>query len=177
VTHAAEPARPLWPALVAPVLVTVGIGLLRLSDALLSIGPLDRAQFGWSIPIPMILAAPAVGGLAGRWTGERSASRLLVATAVGLGLVVISSLVASIDHIGCSPQPDKVAILAYVAPIGIVAALGYLLSGAFSLRRRDSPIVAFLGGVGIAILAGAATLMTFAALFPGLTCTPGSLNV
>jgi hypothetical protein len=162
----------VWPLAIAPSLVVAAIGLLKLSNELVSIGPLDRAQFGWSIPIPMLLLAPAVGGLVARWTGERPAALALIATALGLGVFVQASLASTVDRIGCAPHSEPAAVFAYVVPIAVVSTIGYALAGLVALWNRSRLVVAVVLGVGAATLAGTAVLLTFAALFPGVTCTP-----
>ncbi len=163
---------PIWPVLIAPLLVVGGIALLKVSDALLYIGPFDRASFGWAVPIPMILVAPAVAGLAARWSGERPARNALAALAIGVGLYLVISITVTVNQIGCNPVSDRASVLAYVAPIGLVAGLGFFLSGWVALRRRERPVTAFFVGTTVAIAAGVATLMTFAAEFQGVTCRP-----
>ena len=162
----------IWPVVIAPLIVVTATVLLRVSDALVFIGPFDRAQFGWSVPIPMLLLAPAVGGLVARWTGERPARLALIATALGIGAYLQASLALTVDRIGCAPHSEPAAVFGYVAPIAVVGTVGYVLAGLIALRNVARPVRALVLGVGAAILAGIAVLMTFAALFPGLTCRP-----
>ena len=165
-------APPVWPVLIAPLLVVGGIVLLWISNELVVIGPFDRATFGWAVPIPMILVAPAVAGLAARLTGDATARTVLVGLAVGLGAFIDLWLTIVVDRIGCNPVSDKAGVLAYVAPIGIVAGLGFFLAGRVARRRRERPVAAFFVATAVAIAAGVATLMTFAAEFQGVTCVP-----
>jgi hypothetical protein len=51
-----------WRLLAGPLVLLAGLALLKLSDILLTIGPLDRAAFGWSVPVPMLLLAPGLIG-------------------------------------------------------------------------------------------------------------------
>jgi hypothetical protein len=66
-------------------------GLWWISDRLVSIGPLDRAAFGWAVVIPVWLAAPVVAGFAWtRLTGpERRVAAVAVGTAVGLAAATL----------------------------------------------------------------------------------------
>ncbi len=61
-------------ALIAPVLVVgAAYALWWISDRLLYVGPLDRAQFGWLVVVPTLLAAPVVAGVAWAGLDERPA--------------------------------------------------------------------------------------------------------
>ena len=164
--------RTAWPLLIAPLLVVGGIALLRISDALIFIGPFDRASFSWAIPIPMILVSPAVAGLAARWSGVQPARIGLAVLAIGLALYLVISITVTVNQIGCNPVSDRAGVLAYVAPIGIVAGLGFFLAGWVALGRRERPAAAFFVATAVAIATGVATLMTFAAEFQGVTCVP-----
>jgi hypothetical protein len=168
-----DAGRPLWPLLIAPSLVVGAILLLKVSSDLVHVGPWDRATFGWAVPIPMLLIAPAVAGLVARWTGERRAAVAIVLLAAGLGLVLTAVLTATVDRIGCEPVADKARILGHVAPIGVVAGLGFATAAWVGLKGRTKPIVALAGGLAVAIGAGIATLITFGILVPGVTCVPG----
>jgi hypothetical protein len=154
--------------------VLLAIALLKISNELLYIGPLDRAAFGWSVPIPLLLLAPAVAGLAARRTGPRAAVAAIAVVAVAIGLALTAALVASVDHIGCEPVDDKLRILAHVAPIGIVAGAGFAIAGLVALNLRAKPVVAVAAAIVAAIAGGVLTLLAFALAFPGVTCVPGS---
>jgi len=163
---------PIWPLLIAPLLVVGGIALLKVSDVLLYIGPFDRASFGWAVPIPMILVAPAVSGLVARWSRRRPAVWMLAASGAALGLFVIAVLMATIDRIGCNTNPGTQAILAMVAPIGAMVATGYVGAGLVAMRQRDRPVVGMLYGVSTAIAVGFVTLVVFGLEFQAGTCVP-----
>jgi hypothetical protein len=123
--------------LIGPALVVLGLVLLKVSDVLLYIGPLDRAAFGWLIPVPMLLLAPGTIGVAARRSGPTAARRVALVTGLILGLAVGSAWFASSTQIGCDPQPDLTSV-----------------------------------GVAGAVVAGAAMLVAWGLLFPGVTCVP-----
>src|SRR3954468_15047244 len=92
--------RPSWPILVAPVLVVSAAALLRISDALVVVGPFDRATFAWAIPVPMLLIAPAVAGLLGIGTDRRLGWIAVVAESLGIGSVLTAGPAARGDRRG-----------------------------------------------------------------------------
>jgi hypothetical protein len=53
-----------------------------------------------------------------------------------------------------------------------VTTVGYALAGLVALWNRERPALAFVLSLGTAIGAGIAVLLTFAVLFPGVTCVP-----
>jgi hypothetical protein len=89
--HAQPETRPTRVALAVAVplgLLALGFGLLAISSALVHIGPLDRAQFGWLIAVPIITSVPLGAGLAWR-------SLATWGVAIGAGLIAISVGAAS----------------------------------------------------------------------------------
>src|SRR5215212_5262492 len=89
-----------WRLLVGPFLLVLGLVLLKVSDVLVVIGPLDRATFGWSVPVPLILLAPGAVGAAAHWSGPTPAR--FAATVMGaiLGLTVGVVWFASTTQVG-----------------------------------------------------------------------------
>ena len=162
--------RPTWPVVIAPLIVIVAIALLWTSNELITIGPFDRASFGWAVPVPMLLAAPAVAGLVGRRVDERIVAVAVIVTAVVLGLFVTGFLVAVIDRIGCDTSVDKIAILGRVAPVGLAAGIGYALAGGIASRLRDRPIAAVLTAISVAAASWLVALTLFAFAFQAASC-------
>ncbi len=172
VLSAGPTGRSTVPLLVAPLLVVAAIALLKISNELLSIGPFDRAQFGWLIPIPMLLLAPAVAGLAARATGERRAMAALIALSAALGGFVTVLIASSTRQIGCTPIEGAWGALVPAAFIGFTGGLGFAAAGIVALRLRERPLVALLGSAATAVIAGALTLIVFGAVFAAGTCVP-----
>src|SRR4051794_24247792 len=110
--------RPSWRILVAPVLVVAAAALLRISDALVVVGPFDRATFAWAIPVPMLLIAPAVAGLLGIGTDRRLGWIAVVAESLGIGIVLTAVLVATIDPGGWERTTPKTQAPSRAAPGG-----------------------------------------------------------
>jgi hypothetical protein len=162
--------RPAWPVLVAPFLVATAIVLLIVSTAMVQVGPFDRAAFGWLVPIPMLLVAPGIAGVAARWSGERPATVAIVALAVALGLLLIGSLVATVDRIGCEPVDDKLRVLAYIAPAGIVFGVGYAAAGLVALRLRRHSIVAIVAAATTLLGSWLLTIVAGGLIFQGVSC-------
>jgi hypothetical protein len=163
--------------LIGPGLVILGLGLLKLSDLLLFIGPFDRAQFGWSVPIPMILLAPGALGVVARWSGRPAARQVALVTGLLLGFVVGVAWFTSTTQVGCDPHPDLATRLLASLPIPLVLGIGWTLAGRLAIRFADRPLLALVAGVAGAIAAGLAMLVAWAAFFPGLTCAPGAVPV
>src|SRR3954454_5696213 len=74
------------PWAVALPIGTLGLAyaLWWMSDRLVNVGPLDRAQFGWLVVVPVWLSAPIVAGYAWRCIEPRR----LAVSAVVVGLVI-----------------------------------------------------------------------------------------
>jgi hypothetical protein len=163
-------ARLEWHLLVGPVLLLAGLVLLEVSNELVSIGPFDRAQFGWSVPVPMMLLAPGVIGASARWAGVAAARNVATITGAAFGVVLGIAWFASVTQVGCDPAPGISTRLAASMPIPVVLGVGWAIAGRSAARYANRPAVAVAVGVVIAIAAGIAMLLTWAALFPGVTC-------
>jgi len=165
-----RPGRIDWRLAIGPALVVVGLTLLKVSDELVFIGPFDRAQFGWAVPIPLLMLAPAAIGLAARTSGVEAARAAATVTGLILGVPVGIGLFVSMRQVGCDQYPDTLAILFASVPVPLVLGLGWAAAGRFAIRFADRPILAVVAGVGGAILAGIAMILAWAAFFPGLSC-------
>ncbi len=164
-----------WQLALGPLALALGLFLLKLSDILLYIGPLDRAAFGWSVPIPLILAAPGLMGVAARWSGIRTARRVAVLTGTSFGVALGIAWFLSLSQVGCDPHPGLATRLLASLPIPLVLGVGWALAGWVAAAYADRPVVAFAAGAGIAIAAGVVMFVAWALFFPGVTCTPGGL--
>lgn len=164
--------RPWWPVLVGPALLVLGVALLFVSDAVLYIGPFDRAAFGWTFCVPLLAIAPAASGLAGRWSSPTVTLAVAGAVAVGSGLFVLARLVATVHRMGCEPVDDPVRVAGHVLPLAAVTTAAYGVAVGLAYTNRSRPIVAGVVGVAGAIVGGTAMILTYAALFPGVTCVP-----
>jgi hypothetical protein len=155
---------------VGPSLLVLGLVLLKVSDVLVVIGPLDRAAFGWSLPVPMILLAPGAVGAAAHWSGPGPARRTAAITGGVLGIAVGAAWFASTTQVQCDPHPSAATVLFASLPVPIVLGAGWAGAGRFAVRFADRPALAVAAGVLGAIIAGAIALATWAVLFPGLSC-------
>ena len=156
--------------LAGPLLLGLGILLLKVSNDLIVIGPFDRATFGWLIPIPMIAVSPGVAGAAARWTSRPTARRVTDLMATVLGSITYLVLATSTRQIGCDPEPGLVRIALASAPVPLVLGCCWAIAGHAAVRRADRPIVALAVGTVGAVLAGVAALMTIALMFAGASC-------
>ena len=74
-------------AVLAPIfVVAAAYGLWWASDRILYVGPFDRAQFGWLVVVPTMLAAPVVAGLVWADLGDRQATGAAAVAAAAVGL-------------------------------------------------------------------------------------------
>ena len=163
-------ARFDWRLLAGPLVLLAGLALLKLSDVLVVIGPLDRAQFGWLVAFPMIVAAPGLVGVAAAWSGVRGARWTAVGMGATFGLLVGIAWFASTKQVGCNQYPDSVQVLFASLPVPLVLGIGWTAAGWFAIRHADRPWLALGAGIAGAILAGVAMIVTFALFFPALSC-------
>jgi hypothetical protein len=158
-------------------LVALALVLLKVSNELVIIGPLDRAQFGWLVPVPMLLIAPAVVGLAARAAGRDPARRAASAMGLILFVAVFGAFVTGTSGIGCDPHPAVWRVVLISIPVPLVLGIGWTLAGRLAVDRSERPIAAVAVGIAGAVATSVAFLVTFGALFPGLSCayvpTPG----
>ena len=159
-----------WPLLVGPTLLALGVVLLFVSNALITIGPFDRATFGWAFCIPLLVLAPVASGLAGRWSGPRDARALAIVVAVGCGLFLLALLAATTHQIGCEPVSDPVRVGMHVLPLAISGAVAYAFPALVALTYRNRPARAFGAGLAAAVLGGGLMLLTLAFLYAGVSC-------
>ena len=131
-------------ALAVPLgLLALGFGLLAFSSALVRIGPLDRAQFGWLVAVPIITSVPLGAALA--WRSLASVGIAigagLIATCVGLASGVF--LWMNISHLDCefgSVMSNAEEITASIQ-VGAVSGVAYGLAAILAalLVRHQPP--------------------------------------
>lgn len=162
-------ARPfLWLVVVAAAWLVV--------DTVSSVGPLDRAQLGWTVAMPLTLLLPAVTGAAARSVDDRSLRLRIV---VGLGLVC--GAIAMLPFAGqLVPQCAAVGQPVPIVGIGAVGlGVGTIVIAASIVaerlwrapdgRRRvawavvASALVLLVGGAILAVV-------VFSGIFPPGTC-------
>jgi hypothetical protein len=158
-------------------LVALALVLLKVSNELVIIGPFDRAQFGWLVPVPMLLIAPAIVGLAARSAGRQAARRSAAAMGLILFIAAYVAFVTGGSGIGCDPHPAVWRVVLISIPVPLVLGVGWSVAGWLSIDRSDRPGAAVAAGIAGAVATSVAFLVTFGALFPGLSCayvpTPG----
>ena len=162
--------------LIGPGLLVLGLVLLKASNDLVVIGPFDRAQFGWLVPVPMLLLAPGAIGVAARWSGRRAAHRVALATGALFAIVTGVAWFLTTTQIGCDPHPAVATRVLAAIPLPLVLGVGWALAGWAATGFADRPFAAIVVGAIIAIGTGIVMLLTWGVLFPGVTCTPGSLS-
>jgi hypothetical protein len=168
VEPATDPTRRTGGRLLAGVaaplaIVTLAYALWWISDRLVSVGPFDRAAFGWGVVVPVWLAAPVVAGFIwSRLAGvEVRLAAVAVATVVSTAAaVLVWQGVANLDcEFGSTRTPAQwVGSSVFVGGvIGAGVVVSALLASRFARRAHPWRAVAV----------GAVTefAMTFVAIF------------
>jgi hypothetical protein len=145
-----------------------------ISDRLGSIGPLDRAAFGWVVVIPTWIAAPVAAGLAWRRLDQRTT--LAVAGFVG---VVIAAVAAALlwqasafpaCETGAIHTPQEMVLPSVL--FGAVVGGGLALSGLVTARfaRQGRLITALVLGAAAEALMVAAVILVVGLALVGPGC-------
>lgn len=160
-------------ALAYLVSVAIDVGVLQ-------IGWFDRAWFGWTVVMPLLLAAPGLAGLARFVAGSlRQANAVVVVVSLFVAVFAAYRLTATLHQIGCQLVTDWIEAVPVSVAIGLTGgiAFGLAASGAgwaaARFTRQTARFGAALGAGAILGLAGGfATLLVFATLLPGVSCVP-----
>ncbi len=170
----------------APLLLVCAVLAWYVSDRLVLIGPFDRAQVGWVIVVPLIAIAPGVAALVERRTAlVRQSRRVVAGVAIAIVAFVVVGLALTVTYLDCHPVGGPLDVVPRALPIGLVAALAYVLAYAvasvvarrraglgFVVVRRESGIRVLLAGAATWLVLAALGLVVLAASFPALTCAP-----
>jgi len=166
-------ALPVAVGLLGPLAIAVlAYVLWRISDALVYIGPFDRAQFGWGVVIPVWLAVPVVASFLWARLGTGRATQ----AAIALNAVITVPTVwllwrAAVDSgAGCqfgpaiSSEQRLVQAIVVGVLIGLDPAVAGLVGRRFAARGETGRAVVAAIGVGfalfwVAVLGGAAITM------------------
>jgi hypothetical protein len=158
----------------APVL-TVAVAWLAwwVSDRLGGVGPLDKAAFGWLVPIPLLFAAPVVGGLAWRRLDERSGfvAGLLAGGTVAAAVALL--FWNAVIQPGCETAPTRTPA-EWILPSLLAGALvggGLLLGGIAATRLFQSG--QRLAAVVAAVVLDGAVLAVALVVLGVILSTPG----
>lgn len=147
-------------------------------DAVGYVGPFDRAVLGWTIVVPLLLAAPGLAALAPSITGSRRHGRLVIGAA-GVFVAVFATyrLLLTITQVGCEPVTEPLQALPQALAVGLTAGAAFGLAAAVASRvasRASGALARSAVAVGVgAVLAaagGGATLAVYAAVLPAASC-------
>jgi len=165
-------------AVAAPLVVlVVAYGLWLISDALLYVGPLDRAAFGWAVVMPVGFASPVVAGFAWR-TLDRRGTVIAAATFT----IVVATLAAALFWRSVAFPDCEWPVRApgeWIVPSVLTGALiagGLALSGIVSMRlwRKGRWILAVVAGAGTEL---AMTFLVIVVIGVTLLAGPGCSRV
>lgn len=160
-----------------PVLFAIGLAEMWITDRLLGLGPLSRAQ-AQALGIPFLAAAPGIAALVERNEALRERSRrLATATAAALGVLAAILIAVSVTQIGCRPVTGPLDVAFHAVIVGAMAAgtygLAYLVST--DAARKGRRVTTILTGATTFIgLAVASLLVMVTVLFPVLSCAPAT---
>jgi hypothetical protein len=147
--------------------------LWAVSDALLRIGPLDRAAFGWLVVVPLLVIAVPVAGEA--WDGLDRGGRTLaaLALAVSVAAVVATALSRAFLSVDCQTGPLWAPTELVVRSIVVSAVAGgaYAVGGLLTIGSGPSwSARRWIIGSGIGIGVGVAWLIAFTLAMPFAMC-------
>ena len=155
-------------AVLAPLLVVaLAYGLALLSNVLLSIGPLDRATFGWAVVVPTWAAAPIVAGIA--WRARERRGDLALASGVILAAIVAISIGMDVVSADCTFGPSQTPIQWWFQSILLGGAVGggfaFNLYVAAGRVQADHPwqalVVGAIGQVAVLLIGFMLSLTLF----------------
>jgi hypothetical protein len=158
--------------LAGPALFATGVVLGFVSNAMIWIGPIDRATFGWAVVVPMCLVAPVLSGLAARRVGEQAALLASLLAAAAIAVFFAWSLAANVTQIGCDRNPDAALVIGHAVPVGLAVGVTFAGAAWATLRLRGQLPLAIAVGLGTAIVGGVVSILVFATQFGGVTCVP-----
>ncbi len=136
----------------APLLILATAYVLWwISDRLVYVGPLDRAAFGWSVVVPVWVAAPIVAGFAWRTappTASRVAAVLIGGIVTAVATVLIWRAVAYHDcQTGAIRSPIDWAAQSFIVGIAIGGGVAVSSTLVARLARAGRPWRAVAVGV------------------------------
>ncbi len=177
--RAPRQGAPILPAVLGPLaLASVAFALYLISDRLGSIGPLDRASFGWLVVVPLWVAVPVVAALLWARHGRRGSVLPSVVVGCSIAAIAASLLAQGLDSTTCgyggvrTTAETLVGSLAVGAVIGGGPAAGGLL-GSFLIRRgHAAPGVLTAGAVGLLSIFAAVMVATGLLLAAGCQRPP-----
>lgn len=142
------------------------------SDRLLTIGPIDRATFGWLVIVPIWLGTPLVTAYA--WRALDGRRLTIAATTVGLIVAVVAASLywLAATETGCHILLRSRAPSEWIMP---AAFFGGVVGGGFALvavastavlRRTAWWVALIVGGAAGLALVFVAIMMAVAFIFP-----------
>ena len=154
--------------------VAVAYMLWSISDRLLYIGPLDRAAFGWSVVIPIWVAAPVAAGFV--WGSITRRASVLAGVVVGsvVGAFATFLVWQSVAFPDCGTgairTPEE-----YLGPslfVGLVVGVGLTVSGllAAGRARQGRPAHAVAIGATGAVVMGLLAIVVATMTLLGPSC-------
>lgn len=168
-----------WPRYVAGAAVPLSlVGLAYVlwwaSDRLLSVGPLDRAAFGWVVVVPLWIAAPVATGFVWRrldW-GTTLVTAALVGTVIAGAAALFLWQAVAFPNCGTGAIRTPMEWVMPTVLVGSVVGGGVALSGtvAAELARRGRPMAAIVVGASVEALMVAAAILIAGLSLLGPAC-------
>lgn len=163
-----------------PLLFAAGLAVIAISNAMVTIGPFDRAQVGGAVGLPLLLLAPGVYALAfddPDATARRRAAVLLVALAAVVAVGTAAWLAVTVTRLGCADLASPLEALPSAAAMGVVVGLLVVLpvvAAAREGRGGHGTRGVFVGGVALLFGIGGALVLAAYWLFPIVSCAAPS---
>lgn len=156
-----------------PALFAIGLAEIWISDLLVGLGPLSRAE-AQALGVPFLAIAPGIAALAEHEEAiRRESRRLAAAAAIVLGILAAVLLATGVSQVGCRPVTSPLDVAFQAAIVGAMAAATYGLAYLVSTdaARKGRRVTAILTGATVFIgLAVASLLVMVTVLFPPLSC-------
>ena len=167
-----RPQANRWLIAFAPFALFAAVVVVWMAiDRFVTIGPLDRAQLGWLIAVPLTLAIPLVAAWAGRQLGHSWRP------AIALGLSLVGGFavawpfwVSYASQCAAVGLPMPVGSIVFVGSIAGITLGGAILAAGFALDRSRPAIAIPLAALAAAVVFAiglAVFALTWAELFFG----------
>ena len=172
---AQAPAVRVALAIAAPLgTAALAFGLWAMSDRAGSIGPLDRAAFGWLVVVPVWVLIPVAASYA--WRRLSPAQLRASAGMVGVVLTLVASILvwSAVAHPGCQfgalRGPAELVVPSLAEGLLIGGGVVGASLAALAMLRRSRPWIALVTGAGLGLVAVFAAVLGAAALVLGPAC-------
>jgi hypothetical protein len=144
------------------------------SDRLVYIGPVDRATFGWSVVVPVWIAAPVAGGFVWDRLGRpsRNLAAIVDGAVIGGAATILLWLAIAFPTCQFGGAPTPAAFVAPSMIVGIVVGGGQAATGLLvaSLVRQGRPWRAAVVGIAVGFALVFVAILVASSVLLGSPC-------